>query len=236
MIVITSIFIMPVAILPIGCIGFILMMSCLNHISIDTPIFGFSSEGHIVDIEVIHTYKGELSAEEVRSRSGITFPSDTLFIRDSHGEGKNNKSWFYTSKEPFKLPENVDVLNITTLKNQTYYLMLGGVGNLCWRSDEKPFKLPVDLDELYSQNNMGFANKEALVSRVKELEAKGEEWVAESNLELKEKIFSSCFKTNIIGATEAWWADWTTNGLAFRAQILKTPEKYYLDLWSRRPD
>ena len=61
------------------------------------------------------------------------------------------------------------------LKNQDYYLELGDIGNgLSWISDEKPFKLPVDLDELYLRDNKGFASKEALVSRVKELEAKGE--------------------------------------------------------------
>ena len=201
-------------------------------------IYGLVIDGDIFNIDRIEvTYDGkELSAEEVRSRSGITFPSDTLFVGDSHGEGKNNKNWFYTSNESFELPVDVDELEIITLENQTYNLTLGGVGNLCWRSDEKPFKLPVDLDELYSQYNDGFEDKESFLARVKELETKGEEWEAESDLEQDEKIFSSHFKTHISGATESWCANWITNNLAFEARILKTPEKYYLDLWSRKPD
>ncbi|MBP5760588.1 MAG: hypothetical protein J6W90_04345 [Verrucomicrobia bacterium] len=217
-------------------LGIVLSMPIV-YISIVGGIFIY---GIIIDKDIFSTskievtYDGkELNAKEICSRSGITFPNDTLLIGNCHGEDKNDICWYYTSKEPFKLPENLDELEIITLENQTYDLTLGGVGNLCWRSDEKPFKLPVDLDELYLQNNLGFANKEALVSRVKELEAKGEEWVAESDLELDEKMFSCYFKTNIVGATESWSANWITNNFAFEAEILKTPEKYYLHLWSR---
>ena len=184
-------------------------------------------------VGVTYNYDGELSAEEIHSISGITFPSDTLFVGNSHGDAKNDIGWYYASKEQFRLPEDLDELEIITLENQTYVLTLGGVGNLCWRSDEKPFKLPVDLDELYSQYNNGFEDKESFLARVKELEAKGEEWEAESDLELDEKIFSSHFKTHISGATESWSANWITNNFAFEAHMLKTPEKYYLHLWSR---
>ena len=192
----------------------------------------------VKDIDISCALKNREELKEIehdiRSKSGIIFSSNVLFDNGIYHKYRNkNGNWNYISKESFKLPENLDSLKITTLENQTYDLTLGGVGNLCWRSDEKPFKLPVDLDELYLQNNLGFANKEALVSRVKELEAKGEEWVAESDLELDEKMFSCYFKTNIVGATESWSANWITNNFAFEAQILKTPEKYYLHLWSR---
>ena len=183
-------------------------------------------------IKIIMLDLGNEPKNQIPSQSGIVFPKDALLIRDL--DDRLGQHLYYTAKEPFILPENLKRLHSINLKNQDYYLELGDIGNgLSWISDEKPFKLPVDLDELYLQDNKGFASKEALVSRVKELEAKGEEWETHSNLELDEKIFSCYFKTNITGATESWSANWITNNFAFEAQMLKTPEKYYLHLWSR---
>lgn len=180
---------------------------------------------------IIYVDVGGLSAKEIRSISGITFPSDILFVRRSH-EGKNDNTWYYTSKEPFKLPENAKKRRVATLENQTYELSLGGFYGVIWSSD-KPFKLPVDLDDLYKNGDIWFKDKESLISRVEELKARGYEWETDSDLEQDERIFSCYFKTNVIGATKFWWGDWITNNFAFEAKILETPEKYYLYLSSR---
>ncbi|MBR4249114.1 MAG: hypothetical protein IKQ24_03055 [Verrucomicrobia bacterium] len=202
------------------------------------PLFTFISGAVLVHFDRNSPSFSKECERKLRSQSGIVFPKDALLIRAL--DDRLGQHLYYTAKEPFILPENLKRLHSINLKNQDYYLELGDIGNgLSWISDEKPFKLPVDLDELYLQDNKGFASKEALVSRVKELEAKGEEWETHSNLELDEKIFSCYFKTNITGATESLWANWITNGLVFDAQILKNPEKYYMRLWlvrKARPD
>ena len=222
-IVLTIMLCIPIVILSILGGIFILLLLTIDVKNIDISC-ALENREELKEIE-----------HDIRSKSGIIFSSNILFDNGIYHKYRNeNGNWYYTSKESFKLPENLDSLKITTLENKIYHLTLGGVGNLEWRSDEKPFKLPVDLDELYVQNNMGFANKEALVSRVKELEAKGEKWEAYNDLELWEQMFSCYFKTNIVGATESWSANWITNNFAFEAQMLKTPEKYYLHLWSRK--
>lgn len=157
-IILASVLVVPVIFLAVILAG--LLVYCKIT---DTVIFDI--------VGVTYNYDGELSAEEIRSRSGITFPSDTLFVRNIHGEGKNDNNWYYTSKELFKLPENLD--------------------RPLWHKTDR------------------------------------------SSLERDERIFSRLFETNVIGATEFWWANWITNDFAFEAHILKTQEKYYLDLSSR---
>lgn len=218
-IILASVLVVPVAFL-------VVLAGLLVYCKVtDTVIFDI--------VGVTYNYDDELSAEEIRSRSGITFPSDTLFVGNSHGDAKNDIGWYYASKELFKLPENAKERRVeVTLENQTYELSLGGFGGLTWRSD-KPFKLPVDLDDLYRNGDLCFKDKESLVLAVEELEAKGKKWKTDSTLERDERIFSLLFKTNVIGATKSWWRDWITNNFVFEAQVLETPEKYYLYLKSR---
>ncbi len=219
-IILASILVIPVTFL-------VILAGLLVYCKVtDTVIFDI--------VGVTYNYDGELSAEEIRSISGITFPSDILFVGRSHGESKNSNSWYYTSKEPFKLPENAKERRVeVTLENQTYELSLGGFASgITWRSD-KPFKTPVDLDDLYKNGDLCFKDKESLVLAVEELEAKGKKWKTDSTLERDERIFSLLFKTNVIGATKSWWRDWITNNFVFEAQVLETPEKYYLYLNSR---
>lgn len=47
-----------------------------------------------------------------------------------------------------------------------------------------------------------------------------------------ERWFSGYFKTKVRGAAVNWSGTWITNGFVFKASILKTHEKYYLNLHS----
>ena len=51
-------------------------------------------------------------------------------------------------------------------------------------------------------------------------------------MDMYEDWFSGYFEKNITGATEYKRASWTTNGFDFEAEILKTPDQYYLHLGS----
>ncbi len=52
--------------------------------------------------------------------------------------------------------------------------------------------------------------------------------------EIKER-YSKSFKTNITDVTRYLEAEWMTNGFVFSADMLETPERYYLNLSSYVP-
>ncbi len=168
----------------------------------------------------------EQKDKEMRPKSGIIFPEDTLFIKTS--DDRLGEHWYYTytSKEPLQLPENLNKLRAKSIENQDYWLK---IGNYLWVSD-KPFEIPVDLEEVASN---WCEDKESFVSLVEDLKKKGEKWETECDFDRYEKMFSSLFETSISGATDYWEANWITNKIAFKAQMLKTPEKSYLYLYTR---
>lgn len=177
----------------------------------------------------VNREKVEQEEQAMRPQSGIIFPEDTVFVRgrcEPSGEyGEYN--YQYISKVPFQLPENLNDLCAESAENQMYYLKLGSYK---WASDE-PFEIPVDLEELASKWH---EDKESLISRIENMEKKGEKWETECDFDFHEKWFSNCFRMNINGATDYWSANWVTNRLAFEAIMLKTPEKCYLNLYCKK--
>ena len=59
--------------------------------------------------------------------------------------------------------------------------------------------------------------------------------IYEDDMDMYEDWFSGYFETNITGATEYKEAKWMTNGFVFDAEMLETPERYYLNLSSYVP-
>ncbi|MBO7524044.1 MAG: hypothetical protein J6T79_00910, partial [Verrucomicrobia bacterium] len=59
--------------------------------------------------------------------------------------------------------------------------------------------------------------------------------IFEGDMDMYEDWFSGYFETNITGATEYKEAKWMTNGFVFDAEMLETPERYYLNLSSYVP-
>ena len=120
----------------------------------------------IIDELTITQKDVEKYGKKMQPKSGIVFPADTTFVKGHWVKysicQERYASWFYTSKDPFQLPENVEV-------------------------------------DIY-----------------------------EDDMDMYEDWFSGYFEKNITGATEYKRARWTTNGFDFEAEILKTPDQYYL--------
>ena len=111
--------------------------------------------------------------KKMQPKTGIVFPVDTTFVKGHWVKycifQERCAGWFYTSKDPFQLPENAEFIVRTK-----------------------------SLDEIKA-------------------------------------MYSKSFETNIADVTRYLKAEWMKNGFVFDAEMLETPERYYLYLDSYVP-
>jgi len=149
---------------------FTIVVTALVILVLPIILFGGMFVAVGIGNEMITQKDVEKYGKKMQPKSGIVFPADTTFVRGHWVKysicQERYAGWFYTSKDPFQLPENVEV-------------------------------------DIY-----------------------------EDDMDMYEDWFSGYFEKNITGATEYKRASWTTNGFDFEAEILKTPDQYYLHLGS----